>query len=85
MDRKASSDGIYLDFSKAFDSVPHQELLYKLWQMGITGPLWHCFKLYLSNCQHCVVIDLKSSKLLPVISGVPQGSILDPNALYYLC
>ena len=78
MDRKAGSDVIYLDFSKAFDSVPHQELLYKLWQMGITGPLWHWFKSYLSNHQHCVSIGGKSSKLLPVISGVPQGCILGP-------
>ena len=34
------TDVAYLDFSKAFDSVAHNELLYKLWSFGITGKLW---------------------------------------------
>ena len=43
------SDIVFLDFSKAFDSVPHAELLYKLWMIGITGSLWLWFKNYLSK------------------------------------
>ena len=69
---------IFLDFSKAFDSVPHNELLQKLWAIGITGPLWHWFQNYLTNRYHYVCIDGESSPLLPVLSGVPQGSILGP-------
>ena len=71
-------DTIYFDFKKAFDSIPHVELLYKLWTIGITGPLWFWFKSYLTNRQHYVNIDEHSSQSLPVLSGVPQGSIVGP-------
>ena len=46
---KNSVHAVYLDFKKAFNTVPHQELLYKLWITGITGPLWKWFKYYLSD------------------------------------
>ena len=46
-DQKFACDIVYLDFRKAFDSVPHKELLFKLWLMGITGDLWFWFKSYL--------------------------------------
>ena len=72
------SDAAYLDFKKAFDSVPHQELLYKFWRIGITGPLWLWFRSYLSNRSHFVSFAGASSECLPVLSGVPQGSILGP-------
>jgi len=39
-EEKLSVDVLYLDLHKAFDSVPHQELLFKLRRIGITGPLW---------------------------------------------
>ena len=64
---------IYFDFRKAFDSVPHNELLFKLKSLGISGILWLWFKSYLFNHHHCV-----NSYLLPVLSGIPQGSILGP-------
>ena len=61
-------DAIYLDFSKAFDTLPHSRLLYKLWRIGITGPLWLWFKYYLSNRHHYVEINGIKSNFLPVLS-----------------
>ena len=67
---------MFLDFKKVFGSVPHNELLFKLWRMGITGKLSLGFQEYLTHRQHYVHLDNASSSLLPVKSGVLQGSIL---------
>ena len=69
---------MYLDFRKAFDSVPHDELLFKMWRFRIAGPLWYWFQTYLTNRYHYVSVDSISSNLLPVLSRVPQGRILGP-------
>ena len=69
---------MYFNFRKAFDSVPHSELLFKLWRLGITGHLWLWFKNYLTNRLHYISIDDSVSDSYPVLSGVPQGSILGP-------
>ena len=71
-------DMLYLDIRKAFDSVPHEELLFKLWRIGITGPLWKWFRAYLKGRHHYVHYSGHPSPLLPVLSGVPQGSVLGP-------
>ena len=76
--QKSQSDLIYLDFKKAFDSVAHNELLFKLWRMGITDNTWKWLLAYLSNRSQCVSINSSISSALPVVSGVPQGSILGP-------
>ena len=75
---KAQTDTIYLDIQKAFDSIPHCKLLSKLWSFGITGRLWRWFQCYLSNRTQVVKINKVLSNPLPVLSGVPQGSILGP-------
>ena len=75
---KSPIDTIYLDFTKAFDSVSHNELLLKLWSIGINGNLWQWFTCYLNNRIQCVSVNNCLSTPLPVISGVPQGSILGP-------
>ena len=68
----------YLDISKAFDSICHTHLLQKLSMFNISGNLWLWFKNYLTNRFQFVSINNSYSHLLPVLSGVPQGSILGP-------
>ena len=72
------TDIIFLDFAKAFDSVPHQELLFKLRRIGIGGSLWNWFSAYLTDRKQCVSIEGRCSTFLQVKSGVPQGSLLGP-------
>ena len=71
-------DTIYLDISKAFDTVCHAHLLHKLSLLNISGNLWIWFKEHLTNRSHFVSINNTQLYLLPVLSGVPQGSILGP-------
>ncbi len=65
------SDSVFLYFSKAFDSILHEETLYLLWLMGITGPPWMWLKDCLLGRHHYVEVDGASSTLLQVKSGVP--------------
>ena len=83
MGRETSSnpiqlDVIFLDFSKAFDSVSHHELLWKLHQIGICGNLWHWLRYYLVGRSQYVCLEGMKSSTLSVLSGVPQGSVLGP-------
>ena len=78
IDNKCQCDVIYLDFRKAFDSVPHKQLLHKLRSIGIKGSVWKWFECYLSSRVQCVAVNDSMSDVLPVLSGVPQGSILGP-------
>ena len=57
LDGRFQTDVIFLDLRKAFDTVGHEELLFKLSLMGISGPLWSWFQCYLSNRTHMVQAD----------------------------
>lgn len=74
----SQTDVVFMDFAKAFDSVLHNELMLKLRRSGVCGEIWLWFKAHLSGRLQCVTIDDSRSGLLPVLSGVPQGSILGP-------
>ena len=78
LERGEAVIGLFLDFSKAFDTVNHEILLIKLHHYGIRGEMLNWFRDYLSNRTQCVLYDGVSSELLPVKRGVPQGSILGP-------
>ena len=71
-------DAVCLDFSKAFDSVPHQCLLVKLQAKSIAGKILNWIKVFLSNRRQQVVINDFQSDECNVISGVLQGLVLGP-------
>ena len=74
----SETDLIVMDFSEAFDKVPHMRLLYKLKWYGIRGGTLDWIKFFLTDRTQRVVLDGAESLPGPVLSGVPQGSILDP-------
>ena len=69
---------IFFDLWKAFDSVSHSLLLQRLKEIGINQYLVQWIYSYLSGWSQSVVVGGEESPVLPVISGVPQGSVLGP-------
>jgi len=78
IDNKESSLGVFIDFSKAFDTVDHFILHRNLHWYGIRGSQLNLFESYLNNRMQYVCLNECHSTLLRIECGVPQGSILGP-------
>ena len=78
IDNRDDIDVIYLDFRKAFDSVPHERLARKLQEHGFAGNVLNWIKDFLANRTQRVKVGNEYSEKGNVISGIPQGSILGP-------
>jgi hypothetical protein len=78
MDDNEIPINIYLDLSKAFDTLDHKILISKLQFYGVGGNSLKLLKDYLTNRQQYVVFNNHESEFRKIITGVPQGSILGP-------
>ena len=77
-------DVILIDFQKAFDKVPHQQLLTKLRYYGIQGKIHEWLSIWLTKRVQRVVINGHESSFAEVQSGIPQGTVLGP-LMFLLC
>ena len=78
MEEKKVGCGLFVDLSKAFDTINHKILITKMEHYGIRGVAINWFKSYLSGRSQSVLINGTQSKPRSLVCGVPQGSVLGP-------
>jgi len=81
---KSQCDLILLDFSKAFDRVPHRHLILKLKHYGVRNSVLDWIQSFLSNRTQQVICGGCSSSSVNVVSEVAQGSVLGPCCFYFV-
>ena len=73
------TDVVYLDFQKAFDTVPHKRLMVKLQTYGISSVILNWINAFLDGQTQRVIVNGIAPRKEVVLSGVPQGSVLGPR------
>ena len=68
----------FLDISKAFDKVWHEDLIFKLQSYGVDGKLLKLLEIYATDCQQRVVLNGQRLHCKIIYAGVPQDSVLEP-------
>ena len=75
---KESYYGVFIDLSKAFDTVSHEILLQKYFAYGLRGKFFDILNSYLTNRQQCDSVSKQRSSFESIFCGVQQGSVLGP-------